>query len=1369
MIAMDSADSLLPAHQHVVRHLEFDVAFTNEAQAFEWQERLQEFMRDRGRDAIRAIFDEFSVVDQVIALDQLDVDLGDFGEGDDFAVWQDRLGSVLRDTLRHELARHHAGPTRLAAALPRQQADWQALIHYLTNGHLSWRNSNHGNSAIADLIAAVFKQDGAARLVGWRRTHAAPARVARRLVLHLTDAQCVRLLEILTPVNARDLNAAMQGNALGHAGKAGPEQWLKLLAALLRCDVHADALIQADAAIEALPALAFAMAQAASSSLNPRSPLAQARLWAQTWRKLINALQAEDSARLEVIWRDCLRLSRRRLRRALLDLGQHTEQRQRMARLFSHSMLLELLGLFVPNDAEFIASLIQQTEAAASEPPGAVAHTSRRGDIYVLADSTNNSAREASALRRQLWEFTLTHLLTDRGSVFNRRAYAAALLQSAALREGFDYIELLRSMMRVLHTNAVATGLRRQLLQLLAELTETARQDRAGIDARLAHDLDVVQSAEARQSYRQRFAAALLTGDAHALHTMLLYGDAATVKSAPTTTDAQWLASELRRLAQTPEWADSMRRLVATLSDDALGTLAECLAPGEGSFIAVTITVIAPVAVEEGPTDLTLQRARHTLWEFTLIYLTADRGSHFNHQSYIGSVLRHMAEATGMQYLDLVEALRQSFARIPQPGPLQRQMAACIEELREDVNLNPSTTVANESRTERAWRARIANALQHTDESCWQRIWTEWAPRTPQVLNEELRALAQQPQVLQRLVSSLPARWRVAMLQLLLPEQSDFVARVIASGEAAARANRANRAGGAASMMGTGLDGKKAHDVLWEFSLVFVLSRNSSSFNRCAYAAFLLRKLAARDGIEYAALLLRITELLQYLPSAKDVPGDIAQILLGLSHATHPSESARQLQTVHQQVTPVACPPDAQSLDAMTDTKTSEQHHIDNKPSYETLLQSLMSLLRVQYAIPDVDIAKIIIAWLDGDTSLLKVAAVSTAMPSALATQRPNHKQTPDSKRPSTTAISSSPPTMAQAVRQEIDVWLRVPGRAASFATALSAGQRALLLQGMRSADYRAVIELVARMAARYRLYFANAQTFEKGLAFDMQWLDTEQWRFIFKYFFEEGRLFSTHDFLHRLATHLAAQERMVSLAHIIAKTNVNINICAILLDDSTAPSAKASSTATSSASLNPKTQSQSRVSTGVADIDTPSEAITKTDDDVDPIYITNAGLVLLSHYLPPLFDKLGLIRENRLTDDAAVARAIAATHTLVAGATPLVEADLTLNKLLCGVSPDFLPDFSCNADVVFNTEEQTLIDGLLQAVIAHWRALGSTSVAGLRESFLQREGCLSRKDDDWRLLVETRSYDMLLDRLPWGFATIKYSWMPGAIRVDWR
>ncbi|MFN7220872.1 MAG: contractile injection system tape measure protein, partial [Burkholderiales bacterium] len=1064
-MTMPVTASVRSAHRHVVRHLALDVAFVNETHAFDWQERLQDFMRGRGRDTINAVFDEFALADQVIALDQLDVDLGDLQEGDAFDVWQDRLDSRLRDALQHALARHHAHPARPAATVPRQQSDWQALIHYLSNGYLSWRTSNRGsNGAIADLITAAFKQGGAARLVAWLRAHAHPDRALRRLVPHLTDAQCSHLLAMLTPANAHDLDTAMQGST--KAGRAGPEQWLKLLAALLRCDPQADAMAQATTAIDALPVLAFAMAQHASSSSSSRSSFAQARLWAQTWRKLVDALQAEDGAALEAIWRDCLRLSNRRLRHAWLALGQHAEQRRRMARVFSQSMLLDLLALFAPGDVEFIAFLIQRAEAAVGVPSNPAEHADH------LANSTGHNTRRTTALRLHLWEFTLTHLLADRGSVFNRRAYAAGLLQAAALSEGLDYLYLLQSMARVLRADAVATGLRRQLLQLLAGLIETARQDRAGINEQRAHDRDVAQSVKVRQSHCQRFAAALAAGDAYALHTMLLYGDAANVTS--TTTDIQSLAGELRRLAQTPDWADSRRRLAATLSDYALDTIADALAPGEGSFVAVTINVIAPVAVEEGPAGLTLPQARYTLWEFTLTYLTADRGSRFNRHSYMRGVLHHMAEASGMHFLDFAEALRQSIARMPRLGQLQRQMAALIEELREDANLKPATTVANESRTERAWRARIANALQHSDEACWQRIWTEWAPRTPQVLREELRALAQQPQVLQRLVASLPARWRMALLQLLLPEQSDFVARVVACGEAAARAVRDD------GVTAASVDGKKAHHALWEFSLLFVLGASGtpgSGFNRRAYAAFLLRKLAARDGVEYAALLLRITDLLHYLPSAKDAPDDLAQILLelGLSHALHASESVRHSQSTRQQGTQVAYPSDALSFDAMadamadamTDTKASKHHHIDDRPTYETLLQLLMSLLRAQHAIPDVAVAKTIVAWLDGDTSLLRAIDASAAMSHALALPSRHNGLPSDGKQPATPAIPSSPPTMAQAVRQEIDVWLRVPGRAASFATALSAGQRALLLQGMRSADYRAVIELVVRMAAR--------------------------------------------------------------------------------------------------------------------------------------------------------------------------------------------------------------------------------------------------------------------------------------------------------------
>ena len=63
----------------------------------------------------------------------------------------------------------------------------------------------------------------------------------------------------------------------------------------------------------------------------------------------------------------------------------------------------------------------------------------------------------------------------------------------------------------------------------------------------------------------------------------------------------------------------------------------------------------------------------------------------------------------------------------------------------------------------------------------------------------------------------------------------------------------------------------------------------------------------------------------------------------------------------------------------------------------------------------------------------------------------------------------------------------------------------------------------------------------------------------------------------------------------------------------------------------------------------------------------------------------------------------------------------------------------------------------------------GNTSVAGFRESFLQREGRLHLQNDAWQLLVEPRSFDMLLDQIPWSFATIKHPWMERVVYVEWR
>ncbi|HRF39189.1 MAG TPA: contractile injection system tape measure protein, partial [Saprospiraceae bacterium] len=70
---------------------------------------------------------------------------------------------------------------------------------------------------------------------------------------------------------------------------------------------------------------------------------------------------------------------------------------------------------------------------------------------------------------------------------------------------------------------------------------------------------------------------------------------------------------------------------------------------------------------------------------------------------------------------------------------------------------------------------------------------------------------------------------------------------------------------------------------------------------------------------------------------------------------------------------------------------------------------------------------------------------------------------------------------------------------------------------------------------------------------------------------------------------------------------------------------------------------------------------------------------------------------------------------------------------------------------------------------IDNWGALGSTSPDGLRGNFLVRDGKLTRTDLGRLLQVEAQSYDLLLDRLPWGINMVKLPWMEDMLFVEWR
>jgi hypothetical protein len=161
-------------------------------------------------------------------------------------------------------------------------------------------------------------------------------------------------------------------------------------------------------------------------------------------------------------------------------------------------------------------------------------------------------------------------------------------------------------------------------------------------------------------------------------------------------------------------------------------------------------------------------------------------------------------------------------------------------------------------------------------------------------------------------------------------------------------------------------------------------------------------------------------------------------------------------------------------------------------------------------------------------------------------------------------------------------------------------------------------------------------------------------------------------------------------------------------------------------------------------------------------IYVDNGGLVLLHPYLPQLFERVDISEGPRLL---LPERAVAVLHYLASGSLDQPEFRVTLPKVLCNIQ--------VHAPIPRNIEltdrEREECDALLHAVIQHWGALGNSSADGLRRSFLMRQAKLSlREDDDWLLQVESNSYDILLEQLPWSISMVKLPWMPKLLWVQW-
>lgn len=163
---------------------------------------------------------------------------------------------------------------------------------------------------------------------------------------------------------------------------------------------------------------------------------------------------------------------------------------------------------------------------------------------------------------------------------------------------------------------------------------------------------------------------------------------------------------------------------------------------------------------------------------------------------------------------------------------------------------------------------------------------------------------------------------------------------------------------------------------------------------------------------------------------------------------------------------------------------------------------------------------------------------------------------------------------------------------------------------------------------------------------------------------------------------------------------------------------------------------------------------------------VDDAGLVLLHPFLPTLFSRAGLLDEkNRFKGLTEKDKAAHLLRFASGNANLHFDHLMNLEKVFCGLPVQYpmMPDFP------ISDSEKLEINDMLESVCQYWKPLNGTSVAGLQQSFLRRNGMIVLDSGTWLIRVEGMAVDILLDDLPWEISTILFPWTDDLFVVDWQ
>ncbi|MEZ0128446.1 contractile injection system tape measure protein [Flavobacterium sp. LBUM151] len=160
--------------------------------------------------------------------------------------------------------------------------------------------------------------------------------------------------------------------------------------------------------------------------------------------------------------------------------------------------------------------------------------------------------------------------------------------------------------------------------------------------------------------------------------------------------------------------------------------------------------------------------------------------------------------------------------------------------------------------------------------------------------------------------------------------------------------------------------------------------------------------------------------------------------------------------------------------------------------------------------------------------------------------------------------------------------------------------------------------------------------------------------------------------------------------------------------------------------------------------------------------YINNAGLILIHPFLKQLFENCKLLNKDNTINDPEMAAHL--LHYIATAKEQDYEHEMVFEKLLCNIPVNQ----TINRNITLSEEIKNHANEMLRAVLDNWEVMKNSSVALLQNEYLQRPGKIIFTGDNPKILVERKTQDILLDKIPWNLGIVKLAWKNKVIFVDW-